>query len=167
MLSSKKCSLLIWIVFASLVSSHCAITGSATPIPSDVIATIDQYYGNLAEQQAFSGSVLISQGEIILLSTGYGCADVENNVANSSGTRFHIGSVTKQFTSMGVLILQSQEKVELSEPVCNYIPNCPGSWMKITIHQLLTHTSGLPDSWDFYADKNKPDISYEPAEIIA
>jgi CubicO group peptidase (beta-lactamase class C family) len=167
MLSSKKFSLLIMIVFSSLASSNCAITQSATPVPSDVISNIDQYFDGLAEKQAFSGSVLISQGEITLLSTGYGFADVENRVANSPETRFHIGSVTKQFTAMGILILQSQDKVELNEPVCNYIPNCPRSWMKITIHQLLTHTSGLPDSWDFYTDKNKQDISYEPADIIA
>jgi CubicO group peptidase (beta-lactamase class C family) len=158
---------LIEIVVGAILFACAPIqTPTATPIPQDVISSIDAYLDNLAKEGAFSGSVLIAQGDNILLSAGYGMADIENNVPNTPQTRFHIGSVTKQFTAMAVLILQAQGKIDLEEQVCSHIPDCPDDWKEITIHQLLTHSSGLPDSWQFYADKNKPDVSYDPEEII-
>jgi CubicO group peptidase (beta-lactamase class C family) len=74
--------------------------------------------------------------------------------------------VTKQFTAMAVLILHSQGEIDLETQVCTYIPDCPGHWREITIHQLLTLSSGLPDSWEFYADRNTPGIAHDPEEII-
>jgi CubicO group peptidase (beta-lactamase class C family) len=142
-------------------------TPTSPPIPQDVISSIDGYLGNLTKQGAFSGSVLIGQGGRVLLSTGYGMADVENGVPNTPQTRFHIGSVTKQFTAMAVLILQAQGRLDPEEQVCIHLPSCPLHWREITIHQLLTHTSALPDSWEFYAEKNVPDVLHEPAEIIS
>jgi CubicO group peptidase (beta-lactamase class C family) len=139
---------------------------TATPIPQDVISSIDADLDDLAKEGAFSGSVLIAQGDSVLLSAGYGMADVENDVPNTPETRFRLGSVTKQFTAMAVLILQAQGKIDLEERMCDYIPDCPDHWKTITIHQLLTHSSGLPDSWRFYAEKNKPGVSYGPEEII-
>jgi CubicO group peptidase (beta-lactamase class C family) len=148
------------------ILTACTISRSPTPVPADIVYRIDKYFGKLAEREAFSGSVLIAQEKTILLSKGYGMADVEKDVINTPHTRYHIGSVTKQFTAMGVLILLTQNKIELGDLVCNYIPDCTEIWRDITIHQLLTHTSGLPDSWEFYKDREKSSISYEPAEII-
>jgi CubicO group peptidase (beta-lactamase class C family) len=51
--------------------------------------------------------------------------------------------MTKQFTAMGILIMQSQDKLSVQDPICNYITDCPKEWQDITIHHLLTHTSGL------------------------
>jgi CubicO group peptidase (beta-lactamase class C family) len=166
LLSGKTISLLGVSALACLIFTACTIAKSATPIPSTLISSINQYLGSLAEQQAFSGSVLIAQGDTILFSKGYGSANVEKDVFNTPQTRFHIGSLTKQFTAMGILILKAQGAIELDDQVCHYIPGCPESWEEITIHQLLTHTSGLPDSWDFYRGKNEPDISYTPVDII-
>jgi CubicO group peptidase (beta-lactamase class C family) len=154
------------LVGAALLACAPLETPTATPIPQDAIASIDAYLQDLAQEGGFSGSVLIAQGDNVLLKAGYGMADIENHVSNTPQTRFHIGSVTKQFTAMAVLILHDRGEVDLGEQVCNHIPACPSAWREITIHQLLTHTSGLPDSWQFYADKNKPDVSYGPEEII-
>jgi CubicO group peptidase (beta-lactamase class C family) len=137
-----------------------------TPIPPDAIASIDAYLGNLAREGAFRGSVLVAQGDAVLLAEGYGPADVENGLPNTPQTRFRIGSVTKQFTAMAALILHARGQIDLDDPVCYYIPGCPVHWSEITIHQLLTHQSGLPDSWEFYADNNEPGVSYEPEEIV-
>lgn len=160
---------IVWIeilVGAALLACAPVETPTATPIPQDVIASIDAYLQDLAQEGAFSGSVLIAQGDNVLLKAGYGMADIEKQVPNTPVTRFHLGSVTKQFTAMAVLILHAQGEIDLGEQVCDHVPACPSDWRKITIHQLLTHTSGLPDSWKFYADKNKPDVSYGPEEII-
>jgi CubicO group peptidase (beta-lactamase class C family) len=108
----------------------------------------------------------VAQGDAVLLAAGYGLADSENDVPNTPQTRFRIGSLTKQFTAMAVLILQARGHIDLEDPVCSYIADCPVHWSQITIHQLLTHQSGLPDSWQFYDDKNEPGVAYEPAEIV-
>jgi CubicO group peptidase (beta-lactamase class C family) len=158
---------LIEIVISAILFACAPIrTPTATPIPTDVISSIDAHLDNLAKEGSFSGSVLIAQGDNVLLSAGYGMADRENHVPNTPQTGFHVGSVTKQFTAMAVLILRGQGRIELEERVCSYIPDCPDDWTETTIHQLLTHSSGLPDSWHFYAGRNKPDVAYEPEEII-
>lgn len=141
-------------------------TSTSAPVPQDAISCIDAHLRSLAEEGAFSGSALIAEGGEVLLSAGYGMADVENEVPNTPSTRFHIGSVTKQFTAVAVLILQAQGRLDPEQHVCIHLPSCPPDWKEITIHHLLTHTSGLPDSWEFYAEKNTPDIHYEPEEII-
>jgi CubicO group peptidase (beta-lactamase class C family) len=158
---------LMEIVIGSILLACAPVeTPTATPIPQEVISSIDAYLDDLAKEGGFSGSVLIAQGDNILLSAGYGMADIQSNVRNTPQTRFHIGSVTKQFTAMAVLMLQARGKLDLEDEVCSHIPHCPDDWREITVHQLLTHSSGLPDSWQFYADKNRPDVSYDPEEMI-
>jgi CubicO group peptidase (beta-lactamase class C family) len=154
------------IIAATVLACAPIQTPSPTPIPRDVISNIDAFLENLAQEGAFSGSVLIAQGEDILLNAGYGMADIENNVPNTPLTKFHIGSVTKQFTAMAILILHAQGKIDLGDRACIHLTDCPSAWKEISIHQLLTHSSGLPDAWQFYAAKNKPDVSYDLEEII-
>ncbi len=64
-------------------------------------------------------------------------------------TRFRIGSITKQFTAMAILILQERGKLHVTDHICLYIPACPQDWQPITIAQLLTHSSGIPDYTNF------------------
>lgn len=135
-------------------------------VSEEAIAEIADYLHDLERDGRFSGAVLIGQADRILLSEGFGSADLENNIPNTPQTRFHLGSVTKQFTAMAVAILQSRGALDFEEPVCRYIPGCPEHWQEITIHQLLTHSSGLPDSWRFYAGRNDAVVSFPPQEII-
>jgi CubicO group peptidase (beta-lactamase class C family) len=154
-------------IIVSLILVYCTPRPTPTSVPQEAIIRIDKYMNELAEEQAFSGSVLIAQGDNILLNAGYGLANIENNEPNIPQTRYHIGSVTKQFTAMAVLILHAQEKTDVNQPVCSHIPDCPDNWKAITIHQLLTHTSGITDSSQIYVEKNKPDIEYELEEIVS
>ena len=71
-------------------------------------------------------------------------ANLELEVPNSPDTKFRIGSITKTFTVAAILQLQEQGRLSTSNSVCKYIENCPESWKGITIHHLLTHTSGIP-----------------------
>ncbi len=157
-----------------LTSLLCATAAACVPfqaaptaaVSADTIAEIADYLHGLERDGRFSGAVLIGQGERVLLNEGFGSADLENNISNTPQTRFHLGSVTKQFTAMAVLILQDRGELSVEDPVCDYVPDCPEHWQEITIHQLLTHSSGLPDSWRFYAGKNNTDMPYPPQEII-
>ncbi|HSB65803.1 MAG TPA: serine hydrolase domain-containing protein [Anaerolineales bacterium] len=109
----------------------------------DKLARIDAYLSQTSEDGTFSGSVLIAEKGQVLLSRGYGLADREQKITNSPQTRFRLGSITKQFTAMAIMILQSQGKLSVQDPICVYIPSCYAAWEDITIHHLLTHTSGL------------------------
>ena len=79
-----------------------------------------------------------------LLAKGYGDANIEWQIPNGAQTRFRIGSITKQFTSMLIMQLREQGKVKLEDSVCAFVTPCPETWKPVTIHHLLTHTSGIP-----------------------
>jgi CubicO group peptidase (beta-lactamase class C family) len=93
--------------------------------------------------------VLVARNGEVLLSRGYALADRDKNLPNTPQTKFRLGSITKQFTAMAILILQAQDKLNVQDPVCRYIPECPSTWQDITVHHLLTHTSGIPNFTDF------------------
>jgi CubicO group peptidase (beta-lactamase class C family) len=84
-----------------------------------------------------------------LFSKGYGSADLEWNVPNSPNTKFRLGSVTKQFTAASILLLEERGTLSVTDPVKKYLPDAPAAWDKITIFNLLTHTSGIPNYTSF------------------
>jgi CubicO group peptidase (beta-lactamase class C family) len=92
----------------------------------------------------FSGSVLVTSDGMPLFSKGYGLANAEHQVANTPETKFRLGSITKQFTAMAILILQEQGKLAVEDPIGKYLDDAPKAWETVTIHHLLTHTGGIP-----------------------
>jgi CubicO group peptidase (beta-lactamase class C family) len=116
-----------------------------TEPPYDPAAEIDAYLSLLTENDDFSGTVLVAREGQVLLSKGYGFADREAGIPNTPQTKFRIGSITKQFTAIAILLLQDRGDLDTKSYTCQYIPDCPEAWEKITIHRLLTHTAGLPD----------------------
>jgi CubicO group peptidase (beta-lactamase class C family) len=136
------------LVFTILVTR---LVACATRTPQDRAAQIDAYLTQLARDQTFSGSVLVAQEGEILLSKGYGLADVEKQLPNTPQTRYRIHWITMPFTAMAILMLQAEGKLHVRDAICQYIAECPDYWQGITIHHLLTHTSGLSDwiqPWD-------------------
>jgi CubicO group peptidase (beta-lactamase class C family) len=92
----------------------------------------------------FMGSALVSQDGKVLLSKGYGFANLEWDVPNSATTKFRLGSITKQFTAASILLLEERGKLKVDDLVKKYMADAPAAWDKITIFHLLTHTSGIP-----------------------
>ena len=92
----------------------------------------------------FSGSVLVSKDEALVLCKGYGLSDRDRKLASEPDTLFDIGSLTKQFTAAAVLKLEEQGKLKLSDPLSKHLGEVPKDKAAITLHHLLTHTSGLP-----------------------
>nr|WP_055504854.1 serine hydrolase domain-containing protein [Nonomuraea pusilla] len=92
----------------------------------------------------FSGAVLVARGDTVLFSEGYGQADQERGLPNTPATAFRIGSQTKTFTAIDVLLLQERGLLRVSDPLAAYLPGYPGG-DRITLHHLLTNTSGIPD----------------------
>lgn len=101
---------------------------------------VEQY----AREHNFSGSVLVAQKGRITLERSFGFADRAFRVPNTARTRFKIASITKTFTAVLVLQLVEEGRIDLQQPINRYLPEYRGPGTeRITIHQLLNHTSGL------------------------
>jgi len=105
---------------------------------------IDNYLSE-GVANGFSGSVLVARKGEIIINKGYGFANKENNILNSSHTVSTIGSVTKQFTATAILKLVEFKKLKVTDPLRTFFKDLPKDKKEITIHQLLTHSSGLID----------------------
>lgn len=92
----------------------------------------------------FSGTVKVVIDNNNTFEKSYGLANRSFNIRNTTNTRFSINSISKTFTATSILILAQEGKVDLNEPVKRYIPSLKADWAEsVTIHHLLTHTSGL------------------------
>jgi len=121
---------------------------ATTCVAQDIEAKVDGYISPYLKIGNFSGSILIAKEGRILLSKGYGMANLEHDVPNTPQTIFRLGSVTKQFTSMAIMQLQEKQLLNVDDPIAKYLPTYPNG-EEITIHHLLTHTSGVPDFTSF------------------
>jgi CubicO group peptidase (beta-lactamase class C family) len=97
----------------------------------------------------FTGAVLVSRGSTILVNKGYGSANLEWQMPNSPATRFRVASLTKQFTAAAIMLLEQRGMLRIEDPVSKYLPDAPAAWRSITVFNLLTHTSGIPDLTTF------------------
>lgn len=129
---------------------------------------IEEYIQAHVKEKGFSGSVLVAKGDNIILKKGYGYANLEHKVENTPETKFFLASVTKQFTTMAVLLLVNEGKIKLDGKINDYLPwYRKDNGEKITIHQLMNHTSGIPDYTSvegfFETESRDP---YKPKEFI-
>jgi CubicO group peptidase (beta-lactamase class C family) len=93
----------------------------------------------------FNGAVLVAENGKVIYKKGLGLANMEWNLPNEPDTKFRLGSITKQFTATLIMQLVEQGKVKLDEKVSTYLPEYrKDTGGKVTVHQLLNHTSGIP-----------------------
>lgn len=143
------------------------LSGYAASPRKDLRSKMDQYMNAAAKAWHFMGSILVARDGHVIIAKGYGMANVERNVPNTPDTEFRIGSNTKQFTSMAIMMLQAEGKLDVHDPVCKYVPDCPKDWQPITIHDLLTHTSGIPNFTDFPSYMKVRDETLTPTQLLA
>ncbi len=133
----------------SLAIALLAVLGlTARARAEDLTPKFDEYMKKCVEAKHFSGAVLVSKSSDTLFAKGYGFANAEHEVPNTTRTKFRLGSITKQFTAIAILILQERGKLKLEDPVGKYIDDSPKAWESVTIHHLLTHTGGVPSYTD-------------------
>lgn len=123
-----------------------ALTTSAqvpADINQDVAARVNEYVDALVKSGKFNGSLLIARDGKVMVSKGYGMSNFELDVPNTPQTKFRIGSITKPFTAIAIMLLQQRGKLSVHDSICKYVPDCPASWQPITLHHLLSHSSGL------------------------
>jgi CubicO group peptidase (beta-lactamase class C family) len=138
------------LLFACLLASNLApARAQAQAVAPDPAAKIEEYMNAVIKAEGFSGSILVARRGGPVVARGYGMADYENRVPNTSKTRFRIGSLTKQFTAAAVLLLQERGRLSVEDPVCKHVEPCPAAWQPVKIHHLLSHTAGIPNFTSF------------------
>ncbi|WP_222931560.1 serine hydrolase domain-containing protein [Xanthovirga aplysinae] len=139
----KKTLLIILylITFNSCVQSK-KESNNLTHENSKLAARVDNYLKSVTSL-GFSGSIIVSEGSEIILQKGYGLANRENRTEYLSNTIQSCGSITKQFTASAILLLESKNRLSVNDKLSEYFSNAPKEYQNITIHQLLTHSSGI------------------------
>ncbi|WP_396601299.1 serine hydrolase [Algibacter sp. R77976] len=111
---------------------------------------IDQLISKYQDYGKFNGSVLVSKKGKVIFKKGYGMANMEWDIPNAPNTKHRLGSITKQFSAMLILQLAEAGKLDLQAPISTYLPEYPKETGDIiTVHHLLTHTSGIPNYTSF------------------
>lgn len=111
------------------------------PIAKQIDAIVDKYY----QSGTFNGSILVAENNTSIYQKSVGFANENQKILNTNDTKFMIGSCTKQFTAALILLLKEEGKLALTDNISKYIPDYPSEkGDKITIHHLLSHTSGIP-----------------------
>ena len=134
--------------YSTLRRSENPSTGNINPVVAD-------YFQKVAGL-GFSGAVLAVKDGRILLRDGYGWADEKRQIPNTPETIFDIGSITKVFTAVAIMQLEEKGKLKTSDPITKYFREVPSDKSAISLHHLLTHTSGLEHE-DFY-DRSPEEI---------
>lgn len=111
-------------------------------------ARMDQIVSSYFDHKQFMGSVLVMRGDQVLFDKSYGYANLEWDTPFTPDAKFRLGSLTKQFTAASIMLLQERGKLKTSDLISLYLPNTPAEWSKITVRNLLTHTSGIPNFTD-------------------
>jgi CubicO group peptidase (beta-lactamase class C family) len=112
-----------------------------TPLPS-LNELVDGLYSSLNNKAASGVAVLVAKDGKVLYKKGFGYADIEKKQLIKPDTKFRIGSITKQFTGCAILKLQEDGMISVTDKLSKYLPDFPRA-DEITIHQLLTHISGI------------------------
>src|SRR5262245_42213706 len=107
--------------------------------PAQDVARMRDVVRRFVDDKTFMGSVLVARDGEVLLSEGFGFANLEWKIPNTPTTKFRLGSITKQFTAAAILLLEERGKLSLDDPIKEHMPDAPAAWDAITIYHVLTH----------------------------
>lgn len=143
----------------SLLSNNCVYAQTIGRASPEDLNRVERIIEGYLKQEGAPGALVavISEGKVIH-SLQYGLANVELNVPVVDSTVFEIGSISKQFVAAVVMMFVEEGRIALDDPIHSYIPQLPGEWLDVTVRQLLTHTSGIPDyeeiaGYDIYQNR--------------
>jgi CubicO group peptidase (beta-lactamase class C family) len=156
----KRIALALWLAGFSIVLGGVCFAQDNAPRMEQVVQS---YVSN----KTFMGSVLVVRDKTVLLDKGYGSADLEWDIPNSPTTKFRLGSITKQFTAASILLLEERGQLNINDPVKKYMADAPAAWDKVTIYNLLTHTSGIPSFTGFPDYESTEAFATTPEKLVA
>ena len=127
---------------------------------AQIAASLASYLDELAKEDEFSGVVLIAKDGKPVFERAYGLANKAKNIRNNIDTKFNLGSMNKMFTAVAIAQLAQAGKLSFEETIGKYLPDYPNKDVadKVTVHHLLTHTSGLGSYWNAKFEAKKASI---------
>lgn len=140
-------------------------TASGTAFTKNTEAEVDAIFNQAYPINSPGATVLIAKGDTILYRKAFGMANLELNVPMKPESVFQLASITKQFTSVSILMLMEQGKLSLKDPLSKYIADYPRG-NEITLHHLLNHTSGIMSFTNLPEFRTKTRLDMAPEEII-
>lgn len=155
----RQITFAVWLAGAWATSACVSLAQDNTPRIEQVV----QFY---VSHKQFMGSVLVARDKTVLFEKGFGSANLEWDIPNSPTTKFRLGSLTKQFTAACILLLQERGKLNVDDPVKKYMTDAPAAWEKVTIFNLLTHTSGIPSFTEFTDYAATEGIATTPEKLV-
>jgi CubicO group peptidase (beta-lactamase class C family) len=129
-----------------VLTAFIPLSSIAQRLSSDSIDTFIK--GKMQQKHIPALQLAIIRDHKIIKSETYGIANLENNIPATAQSIFSINSITKAFTGVAIMQLAEAGKLKISDPLSMYLDSLPVAWQKITLQQVLTHTSGLPDLLD-------------------
>ncbi len=126
---------------------------------------VDAYVRPYLETADFSGSILIAKSGEVLLSKSYGFANREKQIPNTPQTKFHLASVSKPFTTTAIMLLEERGLLKVTDPVTKFIPDYRNG-DEITVHHLMTHSSGIPIIHGVFNYRRLFRLSQTPASLV-
>lgn len=141
--------------------------GGSAAAQSTLFDQADSLLSIYEEKNLFSGSVLLArEGEVF--TDGYGLANRSWEIPNTADTRFQLASLTKPFTATLVLQLAERGNLSLNDPISAYLSDYPSGYAAdVTIHELLNHTSGIPNYTDFAAWSDTTSrVDWQPQDFV-
>jgi D-alanyl-D-alanine carboxypeptidase len=146
----KKISRAFALTMAMIVSTCGQVfqsTSATRMTDSEIVTQLDTLIEKAATEDSFSGAVMVAKDGKPIFQKAVGFANKETKLQNKTTTRFNLGSINKSFTSVAIAQLAQQGKLAYTDTIAKLLPDYPNKAVaeKVTIHQLLTHTSGLGD----------------------
>src|SRR2546423_3793146 len=132
-------------VFARSGGTPASLRAGLKMTDTEIVKETETYLNQAVAEDAFSGAVLIAKNGKPIFEKAYGLANKSTSTPNNVDTKFNLGSINKSFTSVAIAQLAQQGKLSFNDPISKYLPDYPNKTVasKVTIHQLLTHTSGM------------------------
>ncbi|MDH3215150.1 MAG: serine hydrolase [Candidatus Krumholzibacteria bacterium] len=153
------------LMFLLLLMTVQTITGAES-----IDRRVDELVTAYHEHRAFEGVVLVADKGAVVYEKGFGWANREWQIPNTTDTRFLIASVTKPFTAALTIVLAERGKIDLHAAISTYLQDYRrDTGDRVTVHQLLTHSSGIPNYavWPQFWNDNPPRMNYERAEFVS
>ena len=140
--------------------------GFSQDLSIDETERIDQVFESWDKDNSPGCALAVIRDGQIIYKQGYGMADLEHDVPINSNTVFYIGSVSKQFVAMCILLLVEEGKLSLDDDIRDYLAEIPDYELPITIRHLIHHTSGVRDYLTLWALTGRDYLDYIPEDAV-
>jgi CubicO group peptidase (beta-lactamase class C family) len=142
----RRISLAFCVLILSALTALSPLAGAPLPRrPARIEAAVDRIVRSAMAEHGTPGLMIgVVEGGKVVLTKGYGVRSLPSGPPPDADTVFAIGSISKALTAVGAMLLVDDGKIRLDDPIGKHLPGLPPSWHGITVRQLMTHTSGIP-----------------------